>query len=71
MAYFDNAATSYPKPDEVYAFMDKFYRNYGGNAERGNYELAGGAKKIIDETRNILREILQSPAKEIISDFYR
>ena len=57
MAYFDNAATSYPKPDEVYDFMDKFYRNYGGNAGRGNYELACEAKKIIDETRNILREI--------------
>ena len=66
MAYFDNVATSYPKPAEVYDFMDKFYRNYGGNAGRGNYELAGGAKKIIDETRNILREILHAPAKEII-----
>ena len=46
MAYFDNAATSYPKPDEVYDFMDKFYRNYGGNAGRGSYKLAGGAKNI-------------------------
>ena len=66
MAYFDNAATSYPKPDEVYNFTDKFYRNYGGNAGRGNYKLAHSAKQIIDETRNILREILNAPAKEII-----
>ncbi len=66
MVYFDNAATSYPKPDSVYDFTDKFYRNYGGNAARGNYNLACNAKKIIDETRKILREILQAPAKEII-----
>ena len=30
MAYFDNAATTYPKPDEVYSFMDSFYRTHGG-----------------------------------------
>lgn len=30
--YFDNAATTFPKPEEVYQFMDTFYRAYGGNA---------------------------------------
>ena len=29
MAYFDNAATTYPKPEIVYNFMNDFYRNYG------------------------------------------
>ena len=45
MAYFDNAATTYPKPNEVYNFMDNFYRNNGGSAGRGDYALAktGGA----------------------------
>ena len=66
MAYFDNAATSYPKPDSVYNFMDEFYRKFGGSAGRGNYNLAHDAKKLVDETRNILREILNAPAKEII-----
>lgn len=66
MAYFDNAATSYPKPDEVYSFMDYFYRNYGGNAGRGNYNLSTNAKKIIDETRNLLAELLHAPAKKVI-----
>ena len=32
MAYFDNATTTYPKPESVYSFMDKFYREQGGNA---------------------------------------
>ena len=39
MAYFDNAATSYPKPEEVYSFMDRFYRDHGGSVGRGNYDL--------------------------------
>ena len=43
MAYFDNAATTYPKPDCVYDFMDSFYRSSGANAGRGNYKLAQSA----------------------------
>ena len=37
MAYFDNASTTYPKPAVVYDFMDRFYRESGANAGRGNY----------------------------------
>ena len=33
MAYFDNAATTYPKPDCVYDFMDSFYRSGGAARE--------------------------------------
>lgn len=66
MAYFDNAATSYPKPDEVHLFMDNFYRNHGGNAGRGGYALANAAKEIIDETRGLLQEILCCSAKHVI-----
>lgn len=66
MAYFDNAATSYPKPEEVYTFMDEFYRNHGGSAGRGNYTLANTARNIIDETRCLLRELLHCPARQLI-----
>ena len=66
MAYFDNAATSYPKPECVYAFMDEFYRNHGGNAGRGNYTLANTAKNMIEETRDLLKGILHCPAKQVI-----
>ena len=31
MAYFDNAATTYPKPECVYDFMNEFSRNCGGS----------------------------------------
>ena len=64
--YFDNAATTFPKPEEVYSFMDNFYRTNGGNAGRGQYKLAGNASKIIKETRTMLLELLDCTNKEII-----
>jgi cysteine desulfurase family protein len=66
MAYFDNAATTYPKPDVVYSFMDSFYRNYGGSAGRGGYALANTAKGIIDETRTLIQELLHCSAKQVV-----
>lgn len=66
MAYFDNAATTFPKPDEVYSFMDEFYRHSGGNAGRGQYEKAASAKQLIDSTREMIQTILHCPAKQVI-----
>ena len=66
MAYFDNAATTYPKPECVYSFMNEFYRNHGGNAGRGDYALANMAKSVSDETRGLLKELLRCPAKQVI-----
>ena len=66
MAYFDNAATTFPKPECVYSFMEKFYRTSGGNSGRGIYALADGAKKMIEETRNLLGQVLHCVAKQVI-----
>lgn len=66
MAYFDNAATTYPKPECVYGFMDEFYRKSGANAGRGNYGIAQSAKQLIDETRTLIKEILNCPAKQVV-----
>ena len=66
MAYFDNAATSYPKPEVVYSFMDSFYRLHGGSAGRGGYALASNAKGIIDETRGLVQNLLHCPAKQVV-----
>ena len=66
MAYFDNAATTYPKPDTVYDRMDEFYRKSGANAGRGNYVLAQTAGKLIDETRSLVKDLLHCPTKEVI-----
>lgn len=66
MAYFDNAATTFPKPDCVYSFMDKFYRTSGGNSGRGIYALADASKNMIDETRNLLGQLLNCGSKQVI-----
>lgn len=66
MAYFDSAATTYPKPECVYNNMDFFYRNSGGNVGRGNYGLAKTAGGLVSDTRNKIQEILHCPTKQVI-----
>lgn len=66
MAYFDNAATTYPKPEAVYASMDQFYRLNGANAGRGRYNLAQSANALIGETRALVQEFLHCPAKQVV-----
>lgn len=65
-AYFDNAATTFPKPQVVYDFMDSFYREHGGNAGRGSHALSLSAGKLISETRMRLQTILHCQNKEIV-----
>ena len=66
MAYFDNAATTYPKPENVYAFMDTFYRQSGGNAGRGSYVISQTAGRMIADTRKQIQNLLHCPAKQVI-----
>ena len=66
MAYFDNAATTYPKPECVYAQMDSFYRKSGGNVGRGNYGLAQTAGSLVDDTRNKIQKMLHCTTKQVI-----
>ncbi|MBR2507960.1 MAG: aminotransferase class V-fold PLP-dependent enzyme, partial [Bacilli bacterium] len=54
MHYFDNAATTFPKPIEVYEFMDTFYRQYGVNVGRGQFKEASIAYAMMQETRQLL-----------------
>ena len=65
-AYFDNAATTYPKPECVYDFMNEFYRYHGGNAGRGEYALANSSKAIIEETRGLIKDLLHCASKNVI-----
>jgi selenocysteine lyase/cysteine desulfurase len=59
--YFDNAATTFPKPEEVYRFTDGFYRECGVNVGRGQYKLATRAVSMVDETRRLLLELNHCP----------
>lgn len=66
MAYFDNAATTYPKPKDVYEFMDNFYRNYGGSYARGSYNLENPIINIVSNTRAKMKEVLNARNKAIV-----
>lgn len=66
MAYFDNAATTFPKPEVVYSEMDRFYRSNGASAGRGNYQKATTAGQMILDTRNRIKSLLNCPAKQVV-----
>ena len=66
MAYFDNAATTYPKPEVVYTFMDEFYRNNGASVGRGNYEKAMSVSHLLQDTRKRIQGLLNCYAKQVV-----
>lgn len=66
ITYFDNAATTFPKPEEVYRFMDSFYRECGVNVGRGQHRLASKAASIVSETRKLIKELNHCPNRIVI-----
>lgn len=70
MIYLDNAATTFPKPESVYARMDEVNRNLAVNAGRGSYRVAQDATKIIDETRKLILQLVKARGNEkaVITD---
>jgi len=65
-SYFDNAATTFPKPEEVYLFMDNFYRECGVNVGRGQHKLAARATALVEETRALLLELNHCPNRKVV-----
>lgn len=64
MIYFDNAATTYPKPECMYEAMDYAQRNLAFNAGRGSYRKSKEAHDAIEECRRFLCE--KANAKSLI-----
>lgn len=58
--YFDNAATTFPKHENVYKAMDEANRDYAVNAGRGAYALARKASEVISETRQQIMELTET-----------
>ncbi|HQN09515.1 MAG TPA: aminotransferase class V-fold PLP-dependent enzyme [Thermoanaerobaculia bacterium] len=54
LIYLDNGATSFPKPEETYVAMDRFYRAYGVNPGRSGFDLCLEAGSLVDKTRKLL-----------------
>lgn len=65
-AYFDNAATTFPKPEEVYTFMNKFYRECGVNVGRGQHKLSARANALMEETRELLKKLFNCQNKSVV-----
>lgn len=65
-AYFDNAATTYPKPTVVYEFADAFYRSSGGNIGRGGNALAVAAGEVARQAKENLKALYDCPAREVV-----
>ena len=57
LIYLDNAATTFPKPPEVYGESVKAMIGYGGNPGRGSHSLSVAAAKKIYECREIAAEL--------------
>ena len=64
MIYFDNAATSFPKPRRVAEEQLRCMQVYGGNPGRGSHALALAAARKIYECREELASFFGSPNPE-------
>ena len=66
MIYFDNAATTYPKPDCVYGAVNKALVDYSFNAGRGTYSAAKKTFRMIEETRNKVASLINEDGDKVI-----
>ncbi len=56
LIFLDNGATSFPKTEEAYVFMDNFYRNLGVNPGRSGYDLCMETGKLVKTIPEILTD---------------
>lgn len=59
MYYFDNAATSYPKPEKVYEVLVDTMKNKGGNPGRGSHTMALEAAREVYSAREKLAKLFK------------
>lgn len=64
-AYFDNAATTFPKPECVYEAMDSFNRSCGGSYGRGQHKNAVSAGSLVSDTRLRIAHLLHCSARPV------
>lgn len=66
MIYFDNAATTFPKPEKVYKMLDDCARKFAVNVGRGQYELTDTATIIVEETRKKLLNYFYASSAKVV-----
>lgn len=66
MIYFDNSATTYPKPECVYKALDYANRNLAFNAGRGNYKQANELCIMINDTRKQISKLAGLDSNNVV-----
>ena len=66
MIYFDNAATSYPKPRAVINGMVDAVVKYGGNPGRSSHALSREASRLIYECREEVASLFDGQAENVV-----
>ncbi|MBI1335363.1 MAG: aminotransferase class V-fold PLP-dependent enzyme [Phycisphaera sp.] len=61
MTYFDNAATSFPKPPQVGQAMAKFLAEDSANPGRAGHRMAVAAERMLDDSRLKLTRLFDAP----------
>jgi cysteine desulfurase family protein len=59
IAYFDHAASSWPKPPEVLQAMQDCMNHYAANPGRGSHQMAVQASRVLFETRKQLAKLFK------------
>ena len=69
IVYFDNAATSWPKPPQVQAAMIHYLQEVGGSPGRSGHRMSIEASRIVSDTRDGLAELLHvdDPARIVFT----
>lgn len=55
--YFDNAATSWPKPPQVVAAMTDYLQNVGGSPGRSGHRMSIEASRVVGEAREAMARL--------------
>lgn len=64
LLYFDNAATSFPKPESVYQALDHFARYDLANPGRAGHKMALAAERCLDDARHLLNQFFHGEGPE-------
>lgn len=69
MIYLDNAATTFPKPEEVYKAVDECLRGFCANPGRGGHKLSLQSGRVILLARELIAELfkIESPDRVILT----
>ncbi|MCY2995764.1 MAG: aminotransferase class V-fold PLP-dependent enzyme [Planctomycetota bacterium] len=67
--YLDNAATSWPKPEAVYAAVDRYQRELGAPAGRSVYRQAAEVERLVLDTRRQVAELIgaEDPSRVVFT----